>query len=116
MLGVGEGFVLAEGELGAEEEVGKGSFMKDAVDDDLLGAGLEVEAPVGGAEAVEGDAIAFDFAKSFVIEIFEIFFGDLELFEEFELFESSELGDLSCGYFVEDDLKHGGTLTDRGLI
>lgn len=86
VLGLSECFVLAKGELGAEEEVGKGSFVKDAVDDDLFEAGLEVEAPVRGAETVEGDAIALDFSEALVIKVFEVFFGDFEFFEEFELF------------------------------
>ena len=116
MLGVCEGFVFAKGKFGAEEEVGEGAFVKDAVDDDLLGAGLEVEAPVCGAEAVEGDAIALDFSEALVIELFEVFFGDFELFEEFELFEGSELGDFRSRDFIKDDLEHGGSLADNCLL
>lgn len=68
VLGAGEGFVLgADGEFGAEEEVVEGAFVEDAVDDDLVVGDFEVDAVVIGAEAVEGFAVAGDFAESFEV-------------------------------------------------
>lgn len=108
MLGVGQCFVFAQGELGAEEEVGKGSLVKDAVDDDLVGNGFEIEAPVGGAEAVKSDAIALHLSEAIIIEVIHVFLGDLKLVEKFKLFEGAELGYFGSGDFVEDDLEHVG--------
>jgi len=114
VLGIGERFIFAQRELGAEEEVGKGSLVKDAVDDDLFGAGFEIEAPVGRAEAVKGDAIALHLSEALVIEIIHVLLGDLELIEEFKLFEGPELGNFGSGDFVEDDLEHGESVAEDG--
>ena len=107
VLGIGEGFIFGEGELRAEEEIRECAFVKDTVDDDLFLGGFEVEAPVIRAKAVEFFSVTFDLSEAFIIEVLEIFFGDLEFIEEFKLFESAELRDFGSGDFVEDDLEHG---------
>lgn len=106
VFGIGEGFVFG-GNLGAVEEVAEGAFVKDAVHDDFVVGDLEVEAPVVGAEAVEGFAVAVEFAEFVTIKVFEVVVGDLKVVENLELSEGVELGNLGGGDFVEDDLKHG---------
>lgn len=76
------------------------------MNDDFVVGDLEVEAPVVGAEAVEGFAFAFNFSEFVAVEVFEVLGGDLEFVENLKLGEGVELGDLGGRDFVEDDLKH----------
>jgi len=64
VFGISERFVFG-GELGAEEEVRESALVENAVDNDLIVADLEVEAPVVGAKAIESLSLALHFPKVF---------------------------------------------------
>ena len=115
VLVVGESFVFGRN-LRAVEEVGEGAFVKDAMDDDFVVVDFEVEAPVVSPKAVEGLAIANQFAEFLVIKVFEILRGDLELVKNLELGKGVELRNLGGGDFVEDDLEHGGEWHEGGRV
>ena len=104
MLRIGQCFVLSDGKFQAEKEVVKGSAVKDAVHDDLLVDGLEIEAPFLGPKSVKGFAIPLDLSKALVLKMLQIISRHLEFIEELELFKGIELGDFSRTDFVEDDL------------
>ena len=87
--------------------------MEYAVNDDLLVDDFEIKAPIQSAKTVEGLAVTLDFTEALIIEMLEIVFGDLEFIEEFQLLESTQLGNLSSTDFIEDDLKHGVTLAEK---
>ena len=91
MFGFGQGFIFREGELGAKEKIGEGVFVQEAVNHDVSSFDVEVESPVACAKTVKEDAMAFHFSKTFIVEGFEVFLGDLEFVEEFQLFECAEL-------------------------
>ena len=95
LFGFGEGGVFAGIEFGAEEEVFEGIFVEDAMDDDAFVSDFEVDAVFGGAEAVEDFAFAIEASEAIAIEGFEVFGGDFDLGEEFELLGGGKLGDLS---------------------
>jgi hypothetical protein len=104
VLRIGQCFVFSDGEFQAEKEVVKGPAVKDAVDDDLLVDGLEIEAPFLSAKSVKGFAIPLDLSKALVLKMLQVISRHLEFIEELELFEGVELGDFSRTDFVEDDL------------
>lgn len=114
VLRIRESFVFAEREFRAEEEVRKGTFVENPVDDDMHVGDPEIKAPVLAAEAIEGLSVTLDFAKALVVEIFQIICGHLEFIQEFKLFQSPELGDFGGTNFIEDDLKHSLMMTGIG--
>ena len=64
------------------------------MNDDLLVDDFEIKAPIQSAKTVEGLAVTLDFTEALIIEMLEIVFGDLEFIEEFQLLESTQLGNL----------------------
>jgi len=106
----GEDFVFWAGDFAAvaEEEVGEGIFVEDAVDADAGVDDFEVDAVAFGAEAVEFFAAAGDEAEAFAVWFLEVVWGDFEFGEEVELEQRVELAHFCGADFVEDDLEHDG--------
>jgi len=104
---LGEDLILAGiAKVGSEEEVGKGIFMEDAVDDDIVVGDLEIDAQVFGAEAEKGFAALIQTAELIAAGIFEVTGGDFEFGEQFELSQGIQLADFSGADLVEDNLEH----------
>lgn len=110
VFGFGQGLILGERHVGAEEEIGEGAFVEDAMDDDVVVLDLEIKPVFEGPKAVERAAFAFNFTEALAVEFFQILACDLELVDKLELVEGAEAGELCGADFIEDDLQHGGNL------
>ena len=106
MLGIRQGFIFAQRQLGPVKEVRKRSLVQHAVHDHPVIGNSEVKPPVLRPEAVEGLSIALNFSKTLIVEILQIILGHLELIQEFQLLQGPQLGNLGGTNFIEDNLKH----------
>ncbi len=100
--------VFAHRELRAEFKIRERAFVQHAMNNDGAFLNLEINAVVGGAEAVKGFAVALEFTEFFAIDVLELLFRDLEFVEEVELFERVDFGHLGGTDFVKDYLEHEG--------
>lgn len=106
--GVGKfAIFFIHGQVGTVEKVAQSIAMKNAVDEDALGAALEINSVIRGAVAVEAAAIAFDRSEMLGIEIIQIIREHLEFREQFELEFLRKNRHLGGAYFIENDLEHG---------
>ena len=60
-----EGFVFANGEIGAEEKILQGIFAEDSVHDQAEFVAFEINPIVPNPEAVQGASFAFQLAEPF---------------------------------------------------
>lgn len=97
-------FVLAGGQVRAEEEITDGVPAEDAVDDDSEQVPLEVEAVVAEAVAGEGASVAGEGAEVGVLAL--EFLGEAaELAEDVQLEVPGELAEFGGTGRIEDDLE-----------
>ena len=80
--------------------------MQHPVDDDRAVLHLEVKPVVLRPEAIQQPPVAINFPKPISVQVIQIFLPDLELFEQFKLFERPQLRELGSADFVKNNLKH----------
>jgi len=74
-------FIFSHRQLRAEKEISDRIFVKDAVDKDTLGTTFKVDPVIIGSIAVEAFSLPLDYAKGLGIQVFEVFWQELEFSE-----------------------------------
>jgi hypothetical protein len=100
--------IVSHREFRAEKEVTDRVLVENAVNQDPLGMTFEVDAVIAATEAVQGAAIALNFAKVASVQGIEIFGKYLELREKVELKILGKSAHFRGADGIEDDLEHGG--------
>ena len=104
-----EGFVFADGQAGAEEEVFEAVLAQDAVDDDAEFVALEIDAVIPEAEAVQELVVAFEPTEAFEVGAHHFLGEAAKLAEDLQLEFLGHLREFGGAGGVEDDLEgaHG---------